>query len=735
MNTKMQRREVLKSMALGIGFGPLGVRGLPAGDSETTAPETTARVSSLDGVPTLVVDGRPIRTVTFETYAPRPRYYQQFANADTEVFSFSTNAAACDYGHSADTWLDESTWDYAQFEHRAAMVLAARPDALLLPRVNLGTPRWWLQRNADELERFDDGSTLPSGDNPTLPRDRAFPSLASTPWRKAIGNALERLIQHVDTSRFGPNVIGWCLAGGHTEEWYHWGCNTARLAGYSERTQRAFRNWLGRKYGRDLALQETWNDRDVTLASARVPTATERLRRGPGGFRDPASQMNVIDFYHFWNGLLPETIEYFAKVARSVSQDRHVIGAFYGYLYEFAGDPEFGHNAASRLVRSPFIDFMSVTASYFNRQAATGSDYQRSPAHSLLLHGKLWYHDNDVVSYRAKQLMADRGFSDQADWPRNLSLQLKRLGYTETPQKSQWMYRRGWGFAIAHGMHQAWFDLHDGYFDAPDLMSEIKRLNVLAADQRLWPRTSIAQILVVADESSCAYANPRSELLRRALTEPQNQLTRIGAPCDHILLDDLHRADVDRYRLVLFLNCYNVDSHQRAAISRLKRGGKHLVWFGMPGWFNGSTRSCDQMKALTGFEFHSIPGDALPARVSNGESTTHNLSADSEPPALARRAFRDWVSYYAREPAIHVAMIRNLAQKSGVHLFSTDDHVLYANQSLLVLHAAAPGKLRLRFPSVCDVVDLIGGTTWQSVSTIQLQAHHSETFLLHWNTI
>ena len=31
-------------------------------------------------------------------------------------------------------------------------------------------PRWWLKRNPDELDRFDDGSTITTGDNPTLPQ-------------------------------------------------------------------------------------------------------------------------------------------------------------------------------------------------------------------------------------------------------------------------------------------------------------------------------------------------------------------------------------------------------------------------------------------------------------------------------------------------------------------------------------------------------------------------------------
>jgi hypothetical protein len=31
-------------------------------------------------------------------------------------------------------------------------------------------PRWWMKRNPDELDRFADGSTITTGDNPTLPQ-------------------------------------------------------------------------------------------------------------------------------------------------------------------------------------------------------------------------------------------------------------------------------------------------------------------------------------------------------------------------------------------------------------------------------------------------------------------------------------------------------------------------------------------------------------------------------------
>lgn len=721
------RRRLLKLLAL----SPFCLERALYGQVRSAGPRRS-EVVTVDGLPTLVVDGVPMREAAFETYGPELKYYQQFAQAGTRVFSFSTNAAACDYGHSQTSWVDPATWDYAQFAERAGMILAAHPEALLLPRVNLGTPKWWLNAHPGEMELFADGAPLPTGNHPTLPPNRSFPSFASSRWRRDIGHALERLIQHVRQSRFGPHVVGWLLSGGHTEEWYHWSCNTPELAGYSDPTQEAFRGWLATKYGDDRTLRTAWNDTRVTLTTAKVPTDAERKAAGDDPFRDPSTQMNVIDFYLFWNELIPETIDYFAQVAKRASDGEHVVGAFYGYLYEFAGEPEFGHNAVARLIRSPHIDFMAVTASYFHRQSAIGSDYQRSPAASLALHGKLWHHDNDVVSYRARELMSQRGFSDDEDWTRNQTLQLQLLGYTETPAKTHWMYRRGWGFAVCHGMHQAWFDLHGGYFDAPDLMHEIQRLNALAADPRLTPRHSIAEILIVADERSCAYASPRSKLLAEALSAPQNRLTRLGAPCDHVLLDDLHLVDPDRYRLIVFLNCYHIDDRQRAAIAKFQRDNRHLVWLGAPGLFNGPKRSLEPMKELTGFQFHSVPrGTSVVGPITLREPDSGSSQTDHNGP-FRRKPMGNWTSHYSAAVPDEPATLRDLAKQANVHLFVDSDDALSANASLVVLHAKTSDERLIRFPVPSHVTDLIHETTWRGTREVRLRVQEGETSLLHW---
>jgi hypothetical protein len=725
LSSVSDRRKFFAQLVATVGASP----SLHAHAADRTARGPVTRVERVGGVPTFTVDGQPFMTPAFETYSPQQKFFAQFAAAQTRLFSFSTNAAACDYGHSRPTWQAEQSWDYSQLEERARRVLAARPDALLMPRVNLGTPRWWLDRHADSWERFDDGTAIPDGEHATLPPGRPFPSLACATWRGAIAEALRRLIDHVQQSRWGPHIFGWFLSGLHTEEFYHWACSTNRLAGYSAPTIRAFRRWLRSRYGSDQALRNAWGDPAVTLRTASVPSPVRRRDAGDGAFREPAGQQDVLDFYAFWNELIPDTIDHFAAIARQATGGQKVIGAFYGYLYEFQGDPEFGHNAAGKLLRSPHVDFMAVTASYHSRAAGTGGDYARSPALSLRLHGKLWYHDNDVVSYRAREIMEQIGFADDADWTRNLSGQLAALGYTRTPQQSRWMYRRGLGFALCHGMYPSWFDLHGGYFDSPELMAEVKHLAGVARRCESMDRSSCAQILVIADEESCSLAAPRTALLRRTLLEPQNAWVRIGAPVDHVLLTDVERLEVAPYRLVIFLNCWRLDRRQRQWIRRrLMNAGRHVLWCGGAGWFDASGDAAGHSQELIGFPLRRRDDSAHPFALQDASGRSPSPAVSSPAGAVARRECGDWTSLWTPTPALPAGTYRELARSAGVHIFHARDDVLYLNRSLLCLHAQGDGARRLRFPRPVSLVDLIHDRLVAS------RAVHWETVLRHGET-
>ena len=163
------------------------------GSAEPVGPKVG--VQNVLGVPTFVVDGNPYTLPCFETYVPTEHYFRQFADAGVELFSFNTNVTACDYGHSRPTWIAVDEWDYSGFDERATRVLKAKPDAMLIPRINFGTPRWWMEQNLSEAEILHHGSPYykePNA-NATVPKDRAYPSIVSKKWRETAGRCIAPL--------------------------------------------------------------------------------------------------------------------------------------------------------------------------------------------------------------------------------------------------------------------------------------------------------------------------------------------------------------------------------------------------------------------------------------------------------------------------------------------------------------------------------------------------------------
>lgn len=69
------------------------------------------------------LDGQPYTKPVFETYVPELKYFRQFAEAGTDVFSFSTNLGP---GFASPVWLGPEEWDFRQFDERAHRVLEAR---------------------------------------------------------------------------------------------------------------------------------------------------------------------------------------------------------------------------------------------------------------------------------------------------------------------------------------------------------------------------------------------------------------------------------------------------------------------------------------------------------------------------------------------------------------------------------------------------------------------------------
>ncbi len=758
----MNRREFLAGAAP-LPFALAGTgREKRATPPPAPAPDSLphAEVAPRFGKPTLLFDGKPVPGPLFATYVPEERYFRQFAAAGTRVFSFSI------WFNSPSIWKPGGDWDFSDLDLLAGRVLAARPDALMLPRIYLGPPDWWLTANPDEAITLDDGTkTYPTSTPTPVPKNRMLVSVASPKWRAEAGDGLRRLIAHADRAGYGGRIIGFQLTGLMTEEWYHWSSGCERVGDYGRHALDAWRVWLKRRYGTDAALRQAWRSPDVTLQTAPLPTQPQRMGDRTRTFRDPIAERRVLDFHRFYNEIVPEAIEGFARIVKQETRGHMATGAFYGYLFEFDGDPEFGHNALGSLLRSPHVDLVMMTASYYDRQIGTGVDYMRAPMTSVAQHGKLWYHDNDTISFRYRRMFRERGMKEGYG-EGEFGNEAIHLGATDTPEQTVQLYRRGAGFVLGEGIVESLFDLHGGYFDDPALMAEVARLNRLFADSANRDRSSLSRILVVADELSCSYASSRSPLLARTLRPPQKALVQCGAPYDCVLIDDLDRLDTAPYRLVVFLNAWFVSRARRELIRRtLLNRNRTVLWCYAPGYFDDDGPNEEAMHRLTGIRLRASIKETFVAPNIALAPSAHPLATmlaranlramgpdarccklfyaddpaavplgrtpDSGPVTLAVKKQRGWTSVYAVTPDLPAAFYRELARFAGVPIVNEHDDALYLSRSYLTIHASSAGLRKLALPFRCDVYDAVNGALLQSgADRFERELAFGETLIL-----
>ncbi len=154
--------------------------------------------------------------------------------------------------------------DWAGVDRQCRDVVNANPRSLLLPRVWMGPPRWWLDAHPDDRMVWDKG-----------PPAQGDVVVTSRPWRVAAAERLTALIEHLE-STFGTHMAGYHPTGQNTGEWFYQNTWGPALNGYSKTSLHAWRGWLKDRYQDDTALQAAWNDSEVTIQTAVVPSPQTR---------------------------------------------------------------------------------------------------------------------------------------------------------------------------------------------------------------------------------------------------------------------------------------------------------------------------------------------------------------------------------------------------------------------------------------------------------------------------
>ena len=456
----------------------------------------TSCISDYGGVPTLFVNGEPQAGMAYITYFEDRNHYADFAAAGYRLFSFTVFAgdrpiseAQHPAPFNAAVFPEPGKEDFTPFDECVEHILAACPEAMIFPRVNLSLPSWWEEAHPDELN--DSGSSQ-------FPECRR-PCFSSRKWLDQTAEFMRRIIAHVEASPWKDHIVAYQIASGGTEEWFTFDANGSQGAASRK---------LFAERGGDLA--------------------------------------DVAAYHQFLSDIIAENITVIAGVAKDATGHRLAIGAFYGYTLECPWWQS-GHHGLRIVLDSPNVDFLCSPMSYRDCRKPGQDWYCITALDSLKLHGKAYFTELDIRTHLSKFMGQSRkgsclpGTYEQPIW----------LG-PKDPKVCEWILTACIGRQLTHGTNSWWFDMWGGWYDTPEMMTLMKQLRDIARDMHPLPhRESIAEVGVFVDEKAYALL-PDSTISGPVCSLARRPLGLAGAMYDIFLATDFN-AVCNRYKLCIFL--------------------------------------------------------------------------------------------------------------------------------------------------------------------------------------
>ncbi|MDR2704313.1 MAG: beta-galactosidase [Planctomycetaceae bacterium] len=630
--------------------------------------------------------------------------------------------------------------DWHAVDESCRRVLAANPDALLIPRIPMDPPSWWVEANPDDVITWKG--------TPHEPRKVA--AVSSMKYRQEAAEHLDALVRHLEEN-FGTNIGGYHPVGQNTGEWFYQDSWGSALNGYAKADTTAWRIWLENRYKNDEMLQTAWGNKSATLSNAEIPSPELRTSKTGGVFRDIAvekTQQSVLDFVEFQQEMMIDTVLAFAKTVRNASNSKRLVVMFYGYVFEFGalstGPATSGHYALRKALESPDVDIYCSPISYFDRKAG-GSAAAMTAAESVALAGKLWLYEDDTRTHLTPEFqLSFPGWQD---------------GGT-TLEATRHLLLRNTAECAVRNFGTWWMDLGTGgWFDDPKLWADMKRLETIDNLFLKTPTPFKPEVAVFLDESSllsvAAGGNVMSIPTVYKIREP---LARMGTPYGQYLLDDFLNGKVHT-KLNVFAAVWKLAEPQRKLLKQQSaKNGTVNIWCFAPGFLDTEKGgSVETMNELTGFKMKRIDNVnawAEPTEIGKSFGLEIGLGinnpvkplfavedakpeeilavySDGSAAIVMRQGKSGETSIFVGVPGLNSSLLRLAAKKAGVHLYTNQDCNVYANGSAVVLHGSADGSVNVDFGKPVTIIDFLDGSTVGKGSVLTIPLKLGETRILN----
>jgi len=583
---------------------------------------------------------------SYRSFWPEFSAMRQFKEVGVDtvcIFAANTdNSLGKPYSKYPPVWRWFGKYDFASLDKQYDDVLAVNSNATFICMIDLNSPVW-LQRQLSlrgqsaECESF----TMLSC------------ACANPAWREATGEYLEAVVGHME-ARYGDRVKAYLLAGGQTDEWMDYSRGVAGRA-----KTHAWKAWL-QKHGR---------------AEVPVP-ALERIDRAAfeGLIRDPASEQDVIDYAQFTGDTVVDAVLGFAAKTRALIPRHRQIGMFFGYILELTSSRLVwaGHLEYERLYASPDIDFLISPGTYGDRPMGGGSGFM-VPNGTRRLYGKGFLHE---IDHRTPTYNCALDEYVSIGW----MVPWKDQAETDAGLK------REFALAIVNQASLWCFDMWGGVFKTPETMKVVAQSKTLWEEFAPLPLKSRAEVALVVDPQSARLLNDQHPAVPKIYQGTRNALNRLGAPFEVFSFNDLSKADLSAYKMVVFPGLFEVTPAKAEVLkAHVFNSNRTVLFVYAPAISDGKTLDTARVKALTGTAFQ--------------KAGVSSVRQDG------------WNAVYAAGYAdVSPRMLRETAVKAGVTIYCEDAVPVYANGRLVAIHVAQGGEKTITLPCACrEVKELYTG--------------------------
>jgi hypothetical protein len=571
-------------------------------------------------------------------------------------------------------------------------------------------PASWAKALPDEMALNDEGHRYDSA------------SLASERYRKELGGFLRALTRYCEQSAWSDRILGYVI--------YPMGEGATPLAceGYlfdqSPVMQRAFAEFLKSK-GQPVSP---------------VPREDDLRQRGLLFWPEAKPVQRERDYFALQTSLFRRYCRTMIEAFRAEARPGRLCGidALKGNMLGWMTHPIFtgkkwqahygdqflatGTTGMADILDWKELDLIATPHDYRQRWVGFGFDPE-GIGDSVQLHGKIMLVEEDQRSYANNE----RGL----------------FGSIEPGEEEAVLYRN-LAATLSKGHHTYPMDVCVGYFESEAIQKLLQRRRQIEQELLHRPRADVPSVVMLVDDRAGLYTDFSAEYNDLAVIRQRiHGMNHCGVPTRTFLFDDLKRDNFPKcHKLFLLPNCYRYDPATLALLKRkLFRNGNVIVFGPGSGITDGKTVSADFATKLTGIEcelfdyeyprFVTVDNFTHPLGAGFGACETFGdthrygpvlvpkegtrlgtiaLDNGKRRPGLVVKQFRDYTIVFTTAVPLPARLLRNLARFSGTHVYDDeDDDVVYADTTMVAVHAVKPGPRTIRLPGIFKVSDVVTG--------------------------